>query len=179
METFKKIESTNANLDALVKPFSDFDERWALLTSGSGTERENWNTMTVSWGSFGILWNKRIAICYVRPPRHTHIFTKKNELMSLSFFEQNETSKAMLSFCGSKSGRDYDKAAETGLVPLMLDTGCIGFEQAQTILACKKLYTGQIQPDNFNAVSLIAQNYPRRDFHTVYICEIIAAYVRR
>lgn len=140
MNNFKTLEITNANLDKLLNPFSDFDERWALLASGTGLTRKDWNAMTVSWGSSGILWNKRVVIIYVRPPRFTHKFTEANEFLSLSFFPDNEASKKILQFCGTKSGRDFDKAVETGLKPILLSENTIGFEQAETTLVCKKLY---------------------------------------
>ncbi|MEL3908107.1 MAG: hypothetical protein P1P64_03735 [Treponemataceae bacterium] len=178
MKNFKKLEITNASLDKLIKPFSDFDERWALLASGNGLARKDWNAMTVSWGSSGILWNKQIAIVYVRPFRFTHEFTEKNAVLSLSFFPDNEASKKILQFCGTKSGRDFDKARETGLKPLLLPENTIAFEQAETTLVCKKLYRGNIKPENFLDSSIAEKNYPNRDFHTVYICEIISAYVK-
>ena len=34
-------------------PFNLLDNDWALLTAGSA---ESFNTMTVSWGGFGVLW---------------------------------------------------------------------------------------------------------------------------
>lgn len=79
---------------------------------------------------------------------------------------------------GTKSGRDYDKAAETALTPFLFDDKFIGFEQAVLILACKKLYTGQIKAENFFDKTLIDKNYPRKDFHTVYSCEIVSALQR-
>ena len=41
---------------------------WMLVTAGI---TGNFNTMTASWGSTGILWNKHIAICFIRPHRYT------------------------------------------------------------------------------------------------------------
>ena len=32
--------------------FSQFDKKWALLTAG---DKENFNTMTVSWGGLGTI----------------------------------------------------------------------------------------------------------------------------
>lgn len=176
---FTKVEITNENMDQLIKPFSDFDKRWALLTSGTGLEYKDWNTMTVSWGSVGILWNKIVAIVYVRPTRFTHEFTEKQKTMTLSFFPDNEKTRKALQFCGSHSGRDYNKMAETGLKPFVLENKFIGFEQAGSILALEKLYSNKIIPEKFLDKTIIDKNYPRRDFHTVYICEIVFAFVQK
>lgn len=175
LENFTEIKLTNETMDRLINPFSDFDERWALLTSGSGLKREEWNTMTVSWGSVGILWNKIVAIVYVRPNRHTYTFIEKNEGLSLSFFDNNAINRKILEFCGTKSGRDYDKAVETGLKPFRFGNNFISFEQASLILACKKLYIGKLRPEQFIDKTIIEKNYPRKDFHSVYICEIVSA----
>ncbi len=44
--------------------FEQFDKKWALLTAGS---ENDFNTMTISWGSLGTLWNKSVATVYVSP----------------------------------------------------------------------------------------------------------------
>ena len=38
--------------------FSRFNEKWALLTAGTG---EDFNGMTISWGGLGTLWGKPVA----------------------------------------------------------------------------------------------------------------------
>ena len=42
------------------------------------------NTMTASWGACGVLWNKPIAVCFIRPQRHTHPIAVKASRLSLS-----------------------------------------------------------------------------------------------
>ena len=39
---------------------------WALVTAG---DKEKFNTMTVSWGGVGIMWNKPVAFTFIRPQR--------------------------------------------------------------------------------------------------------------
>ena len=85
---------------------------WALITAG---DESGYNTMTASWGGLGQLWNKDVCFIFIRPQRYTYEFIEKNELFTMSFYPE-EYRKA-LSFCGTKSGRDYDKAKETGLTP--------------------------------------------------------------
>lgn len=140
---------------------------WMLITAGS---IESYNTMTASWGGLGILWNLPIAICYIRPHRHTFLFTERSEYLTLSFFEEEH--REILNFCGSRSGRDCDKAKETGLIPFSMDKGNVSFEQAILILECKKIYSDFIKSENFVSNSLIDRNYPKKDFHRFYILEI-------
>ena len=49
-------------------PFEQFHRGWALVTAG---DEKQFNTMTVSWGSMGTLWNKPIITVYVKPVRYT------------------------------------------------------------------------------------------------------------
>lgn len=151
-------------------PFVKIGDEWALVTAGSS---ENYNTMTVSWGGLGVLWGVPSATIYIRPQRYTHEFVEKNELFTISFFKSEY--KKTLSFCGSHSGRDCDKAKETGLTPIELD-GTTSFEEAELILVCRKKYSQDMTADSFLDKSLLEKWYPNNDLHTVYIGEIIAAY---
>ena len=42
---------------------------WALLTAGT---KDDFNTMTVSWGGIGELWNKDVCFVFVRQPYFGH-----------------------------------------------------------------------------------------------------------
>ena len=152
-------------------PFQLLQNDWALLTAGDSAE--NYNTMTVSWGGLGVLWNKNVVTVYVRPQRYTYEFMENSDHFTLSFFE-SEWKKA-LSFCGSKSGRDVDKAKECGFTPVMLDGG-ISFEESRLVFSCKKLYYSDIIPSHLLDASLEEANYPNKDYHRIYIGEIINAY---
>ena len=144
-----------------------------LITAGN---EESFNTMTASWGTMGILWHLPIAICYIRPQRYTYIFAERSNYYTLSFFTDEHRKK--LQFCGTKSGREYDKIKETGLTPLITSKGNIAFEEARMILECKKLYSDDIKPEHFIIRDLIPKNYPRKDFHRFYIGEITSVLIR-
>lgn len=146
---------------------------WMLVTSGKSG---NFNTMTASWGSTGILWNKPIAICFIRPHRYTFAFADQYDFFTLSFFENQY--KDALNFCGTHSGRDTDKIQQTGLRPIETPNGSITFEQALLVLECKKLYADFLQEEHFLVKSLIDKNYPQKDFHKFFIGEIVGCYKR-
>lgn len=155
--------------DLQENPFELIGTQWALLCAG---KTENFNMMTVSWGQIGVLWNKPVATVYVRPQRHTKHYTDEYDFFTLSFFGAHN--REQLKLCGSKSGRDIDKMAVDGLTAVS-DKGCVYFEEAETVLCCRKLYTGQIEKDGFGQQELIEKNYPAGDFHTFYIGEIVKA----
>jgi flavin reductase (DIM6/NTAB) family NADH-FMN oxidoreductase RutF len=61
----------------------------------------SFNTMTASWGGMGVLWNKNVFFCFVRPQRYTHEFTEAADEITLSFL--GEEYRNALKFCGSKT----------------------------------------------------------------------------
>ena len=151
-------------------PFSLIGDEWMLITAGN---MENYNTMTASWGGFGVLWHKEVCTIYVRPQRYTFEFLENNEVFTLSFFDSKF--KEALKFCGSKSGRDYNKADETGLTPAATDKGSVGFNESKLVIECRKIYFQDIVPENF-LDDTIKKNYPDSDYHRIYVGEIINVY---
>ena len=146
---------------------------WMLITAGN---KNSYNTMTASWGFMGILWNKPIAVCFIRPQRFTLRFVENSDYYTLSFF--NEEHRKALEFCGSRSGRDTNKAGETGLIPVATQTGNITFSQARLVLECKKLYADTISENNFIVKELIAKNYRGKDFHRFFFGQVMNVYVK-
>jgi flavin reductase (DIM6/NTAB) family NADH-FMN oxidoreductase RutF len=167
---FKKISPYD--LDENV--FNLLDKEWMLITAGKGSDV---NTMTASWGHLGIMWNLPVAICYIRPQRHTFGFANRHDDYTLSFFGAGH--RDILKFCGSKSGRDHDKIRETGLVPLETESGNIYFKQARLVLECKKIYQDDFRAENFVRPEIAEKNYPNNDFHRFYFGEIIQALVKK
>lgn len=140
---------------------------WMLITAGS---IKNFNTMTASWGALGELWNKKIAVCFVRPVRHTYQFMEDATHFTLSFFDEEH--RDALRFCGTKSGRDVDKMAETGLTPATGETGAVYFTEARMVMECKKIYFHDLDPANFLDPK-IENEYPQKDYHRMYLGEIV------
>ena len=147
--------------------FRMIDKQWFLLTAGN---LGHYNTMTASWGGLGILWNKPVAFCFVRPTRFTYQFMEETEYFSMSFLDK-EYRKA-LNFCGKHSGRDVNKMDASGLSPLNTDKGTIFVEQASLVLECRKLYFSDLKPEHFLDKSTI-NNYPNADYHRMYVGEIV------
>jgi len=136
---------------------------WMLITAG---EKDNFNTMTAAWGGLGFLWKEPMATIFIRPQRYTYEFTEKYENFSLCFF--GESQREALKICGTKSGRDIDKMAATGLTPLVSGLGNVYFEEALLVIECKKVYFDDINPANF-LDPRPDKNYPKKDYHRMYI----------
>lgn len=147
-------------------PAEMIGDDWALVTSG---DEEKWNTMTVSWGGLGVMWGKPVAFVFIRPQRYTYEFIEKNDRLSLSFFGGEY--KKELGICGSKSGRDIDKSAETGFTADFSD-GTPYIEQAKTVFICKKMAYQDIKPAGFLDADIDDKWYPNKDYHRMYVCEI-------
>jgi flavin reductase (DIM6/NTAB) family NADH-FMN oxidoreductase RutF len=152
-------------------PFKLIGMDWMLITAGTP---ESFNTMTASWGGVGILWQKKVCFCFIRPTRYTYEFAERAQNFTLSFFD--EQYRKALELCGSHSGRDMDKVKNANLTPAKKD-GYIYFDEARLVLACKKLYFQDINPDHFLEPE-IDTLYPAKDYHRMYVGEIVTCLVK-
>ena len=153
--------------------FHEINDEWMLITAENAEGKIN--TMTASWGGFGIMWGKPVCVCVIRPQRYTAEFVEENEMLSLSFLEEGY--REALKLCGTKSGRDCDKIADAGLTPIKLGN-IYGFKEAKTVISGKKIYTDVIKEVGFIDKSIIDSKYPHRDYHKVFVCEIDTVYVK-
>ena len=153
------------------QPFERIGTDWLLITAGN---QEKFNMMTASWGGVGVLWNKNVATIYIRPQRFTKEFVDAADTFSLTFFPDGF--RNALTYCGRNSGRDVDKVKETDLTP-DFDYDAPTFTEGNLVLICKKLYAQEIDPNCFLDGD-IEKNYPQKDYHTMYIGEILEAYCK-
>lgn len=147
--------------------FDLIGKQWMLITAGT---LESNSQMTASWGGFGFLWNFPVAFIFVRPQRHTFQYVEDNDYFTLNFFEKKH--KDILTFCGTRSGKDVDKIKETGLIVRETSLGNIYFEQSRLVLECKKVYAENINPENIKD-RLINRNYPNKDYHRMFVGKIV------
>ncbi len=169
IQNFKAIEA--AKLQA--NPFNLIGKEWMLVTAGT---LAHFNTMTASWGGLGELWNRQVAFVFVRPQRYTFEFIERATDFTLTFFGREH--RPALNFCGSHSGRDVDKIAATGLTPLAADNGAVYFAEARLVFECRKLYAQDFQERSFIMPDIAAEVYPTKDYHRMYIAEIVACWAR-
>lgn len=158
--------------DLQINPFGAIGQDWMLVTAG---DEQQANTMTASWGGLGVLWGQDVAFVFIRPQRYTKEFMDACGCFSLSFFDGY---KQEMSLLGSVSGRERDKIAEAGLRLTYLD-GVPTFEEARLVLLLDTLYTDEVKPEKFFDPELCEKWYPNKDYHTVYVAKVRAAYVQK
>ena len=138
-----------------------------LITAGV---EGDFNTMTASWGGLGFLWQRPVGFIFIRPQRYTLQFVEREALVTLSFFD--DSYRNAMNICGTKSGRDTDKAREAGISPVKFPEGGIAFQEARYVFECKKLYADFMEPEHFIDQSIPEKIYPTKDFHKMFIIEI-------
>ncbi len=162
MSTFSQI-----NPEEFTKsPFKIIGKDWMLITAET---EEKANTMTASWGGFGVMWDKNVAYIVIRPQRYTKWFVDKAETFSLTFFDDNY--RKMLGYLGTKSGRDEHKIEKSNLTLQHLN-GTPYFDEANMAIFCTKLYHQDFKPNCFIDQTLNPKWYPTIDHHTLYIAEV-------
>ena len=167
LEQFKEISPYE--LDNALKLIG---KDWMLITARDG---EKVNAMTASWGCLGVLWNRPIAVCFIRPQRHTFGLAEEQDRLSLAFFGQNR--RDALSICGTKSGRDCDKISEAGFTTSDAD-GVPVINEAQILVIGRKLYADYIKEDCFIDNKML-DFYKEKDFHKAYVLEIEKILVKK
>lgn len=146
--------------------FEKFHEQWALATAGNS---EGFNTCTIGWGSLGTLWRLPVATIYVNPSRYTWQFLENSDYFTVSFFPQEY--RKDLELLGTKSGRDGDKIAETGLTPEFLENG-VTFREAELTFVCRKLYDAPFER-KYMSEQIDKGLYKNWEPHYMYVGEII------
>ena len=146
--------------------FSQFDKKWALLSAG---DKENHNTMTISWGGMGTLWSRPVVTVYVKPIRYTYNFLNENEYFTISFYEDKY--KDAMSFMGNNSGRDIDKDKESGLTIKELNKA-ITYNEAEVTILCKKIYSQDFNIDNMPK-EIVDHYYSIEEPHRLYVGQVV------
>lgn len=169
MHTFQPcpIEVFDAN------PFTMLGQNWAVLTSGNS---EKVNSMTISWGGFGVLWNKNVCYVFVRDSRYTKTLMDACGTFSLTFF-QKDFNRSILMYLGSVSGSREDKMKMTHLHINYADD--IPFiDEGNLVLTCKMLSATKLSPDTFLDRYIEKEHYKDGDLHTMYVGEILSVLAR-
>ncbi len=147
-------------------PFRMLGQEWMLITA----ENEGvCNTMTAAWGGFGVMWGKNVVFAVIRPQRYTREFVDAADRFSLCFLPA--AYKKQLGYLGSVSGRDENKIGISGLT-VAHEGKTPFFEEADTVMLCKKLYAQACVQECFIEQPLAEEWYPEHDYHIMYIAEV-------
>ena len=152
--------------------FRVFMEKNALLTAG---DRSEFNTMTIGWCQLGTIWNVPACTVYVRPERYTYEFMENHDYFTVAVIPADR--RDIMKLCGSKSGREVDKAAQCGLTTAYGAGDAPYFEQAELVLVCKKLYAQDLDASHITDGGPIESFYGKAGgWHRLYIGEVVEAY---
>lgn len=144
------------------------------------------NSMTISWGTLGIEWNKAIFTVFVRENRFTKEQLEKNPQFTINI-PMGDFNKKILGFCGTKSGHEVDKINELNLsLEPSNNVSVPGIKELPLTLECKVIYK-QKQDENEIGEDIKKDCYPQdvdstfhganKDYHTAYYGEIVGAYI--
>lgn len=162
-----------------------FDEHFDKLTkalSSNGAflvvqgDDEKTNIMTIGWATLGVVWSRPVMTVFVRPVRYTYELIERAKTFSVCVPEGEKLAKELME-CGTKSGRDMDKANSLGLTMLegKLKTNKI-ISQCKFFYEAKIIQTNRIDETRLNE-QVINDFYPKRDFHSVYYGEVKHCYI--
>ena len=145
-------------------------KKGAFLTVKAGSEL---NTMAIGWATIGFVWQKPIFMVAVRDSRHTYELIEKAKDFTVSIPTGNQHEAVM--FCGTKSGRDYNKFKECGLTLIDGQSVVSPIINIPGIhLECRIVYKTAMDPSFM--VEDFGKLYPEKDYHTLYFGEILECY---
>ncbi|RPH41719.1 MAG: flavin reductase family protein, partial [Desulfobulbaceae bacterium] len=124
------------------------------------------NTMTIGWATIGYIWQKPVFMIAVRDSRHTFTLLEKTDNFSVSIPAGDEHNTT-ITFCGTKSGREYDKFRQCNLQQKkatyiespIIDIAGIHYE-------CRIIYKSAMNSAFLD--DSLEKLYPKKDYHTLY-----------
>ena len=136
------------------------------------------NPMTIGWAQVGIVWSLPVMTVLVRESRYTHGCISTSDTFTVSVPKAGELRDA-LTLCGTKSGRDMDKAAEAGLtwtpghaVDTPVIAGCGLYYECEIIARTQQ----SLASFGEGAGLVLKKYYADGDYHLVVMGQILEAY---
>ncbi len=132
------------------------------------------NTMTIGWGTIGVIWGRPIFTVLVRPSRYTYQFIEESDEFTVNV--PTLALKEFVLFSGTKSGRDYDKFSKFQLKVTPGHTvSAVTIDACPLVYECKVVQKNDVIPATFDP-AISSRYYSRGDFHRVYYGEILGAF---
>lgn len=133
------------------------------------------NAMTIGWAQLGVIWGEPVMTVLVRPSRHTHAMLETAAGFTVCVPRRGEMKKE-LAFCGSKSGREYDKIRACALtLKEGAEPGLKYIEGCALVYHCGLHGTTELKRETV-APAALKKYYPGADGpHTLYFGKILKA----
>lgn len=152
------------------------------------TNGEKFNSMVIGWGGIGTIWGVPAFTAYVREGRYTKAQLDSTDEFSISIpLETPDPGIARV--CGMLSGHNVDKVKEAGLTleeaevihtpgireyPITLECKVL-YRQRQELASIPEDIRSSMYPQDVDGTNPMAN----RDAHTMYIGQIVDAYIIR
>lgn len=117
---------------------------FTVITAGSEAD---YNSMTASWGGWGILFNQPTTWAFLRANRYTLEYIRREKIYTMAYF--TEPYKEQVLLFGSSSGRDSDKMKKHTLTPVKTPSGSIAYKEAKLIIECALTEITTVSPDDY------------------------------
>ena len=141
-----------------------------LLASTRSDGRSN--VMTIGWATVGVVWGLPMMVVLVRPSRYTYGFVEESGLFTVNVPPPEMTQS--VAFCGTKSGRDVYKLAQT---PTSMGTriDCVTMDACPLVYECQVVHRNDVQPDVLRP-SIDQKAYAQGDYHRLYYGQILGTF---
>jgi len=146
-----------------------------LLTSVSLDGK--YNAMTIGWGLIGRVWRDPIFMVAVRPTRYTYRLIE--EINEFTVNVPSDDMEEIVDYCGTVSGRDYDKFKEVGLtaekgkrVKSPIISECI------THYECKVIGKSKVIPE-FLSSEVKSRHYLSENYHILYFGRVLSTIMEK
>jgi len=155
--------------DCLAETVAALAEPGCLLVSQGSDGKPN--AMTIGWGTVGVIWGRPMFVVLVRHSRYTWRLLEEHGEFTVNVPPPSLTDAAVV--CGTKSGRDTDKFAATGLTPVAGKHVAVPIiDQCVVHYECRTVHRNNVDPTHLAGV-VMDEFYGAGDFHTIYFGQII------
>lgn len=159
-------------MDVIEETIDALKEGKVLVCSVDKNNRPN--LMAIGWGAIGVVWGEPIFFVFIRPSRYTFNLIEETEDFSVNVFDDKY--KEIVNWCGSVSGREYDKFKKTKLTPLKskyINSPIV--EESKISFECKVIGKLDVKPEMIDK-DIKERMYKSGDYHRVYLGKILVCY---
>ena len=158
-----------AYTDHLSETIAALGEPGCLLVSQA--EEGKPNAMAIGWATVGVIWGRPMLVVLVRHSRYTWRLLEAHDEFTVNVPPPALADAVMV--CGTKSGRDTDKFAETGLTPVAAQhVGMPIIHECAVHYECRIVHRNNVDPTHL-AGAIMGEFYGEGDFHTIYYGHIL------
>ncbi len=148
-------------------------QKGVFLTSRS---KDKVNSMVIGWGHIGRVWSLPVFIAFVRQNRYTRQLIDETMEFTVNV-PVNGADRKAFEICGTMSGKDMDKIAESGLT--LVDSEKVSvpaIKEFPLTLECKVIYRQEQKPEDLPE-ELQKKYYDGEPEHVCYYGQILSAYI--